>query len=103
LSVPAADPTIADTNPERIEVICYTENIMNTYLQALHYAKKRWDCFADVKSLDLPFLIKSIREALSSAKSTGIKLRFITEITEDTISQCRGNTNCRRNRWKLRS
>jgi hypothetical protein len=80
LSVPAADPTIADTNPERIEVILYTENTINTYPQALHNAKSRWDYFADVKSLDLALLIESIREALSSAKSTGIKLRFITKL-----------------------
>jgi hypothetical protein len=65
LSAPASDPTITDTNPGSIELISYTENIINTYPQALHNAKSRWDYFADVKSLALPFLIRSIREALS--------------------------------------
>ena len=51
----AADPTIASANPERIQVINYTENIIDTYLQALHNAKSRWDYFADVSSLALPF------------------------------------------------
>ena len=45
--------------------------------------------FADVKSLALPFQIKSISEASSSASSTGIKLRFVTEIIEANISQCK--------------
>jgi len=89
LSVPAAAPTITNANSERIEVIHSTENIIDTYLQALHNAKSRWDCFADVNSLAVPVLIKSIREALSGAKSTGIKLRFVTEITEGNISQCK--------------
>ena len=89
MSVPAAAPTITNANSERIEVIHSTENIIDTYLPALHNAKSRWDCFADVNSLAVPVLIKSIREALSRAKSTGIKLRFVTEITEGNISQCK--------------
>jgi hypothetical protein len=44
---------------------------------------------ADVKSLSLPSPIKSISEASSSASSTGIKLRFVTEITEANTSQCK--------------
>lgn len=53
LSVP--DPTMTSANPERIEVIHSTENIIDTYLLALHNAKNRWDYFADVKTLALPF------------------------------------------------
>jgi len=60
LSAPAAHPTITDTNPERIELIRYTENVINTYPQGFHNAKSRWDYFADVKSLALPFLIRAI-------------------------------------------
>jgi len=76
LSIPACDPTITSANPERIQVIHYTENMIDTYLQALHNAKSRWDYFADVSSLALPFLMKSIREALASAKSTGGKIKI---------------------------
>ena len=87
MSVP--DPTMTSAYPERIEVINSTENIIDTYLLALHNAKSRWDYFADVKSLSLPSPIKSISEASSSASSTGIKLRFVTEITEANTSQCK--------------
>ena len=88
MSVPAAAPTITNPNPERIEVIHSTENIIDTYLLALHNAKSGWDYFAGVNSLAVAFLIKSISEASSSASSTGIKLRFVTEITEANICQC---------------
>ena len=89
LSVPSRAPSITSANSGRIELIRSTENILDTYLQALHNAKSRWDYFADINSLAVPFLIKSITEALSSAKSTGVKFRFITEITEANISQCK--------------
>jgi hypothetical protein len=61
--------------------------MISTYLQALHNATSSWDYFADINSLAVPFLIKSITEALSSAKSNGVKIRFVTEITEGNISQ----------------
>jgi len=89
LSVPSRAPSITSANSGRIELIRSTENIIDTYLQALHNAKSRWDYFADINSLAVPFLIKSITEALSSAKSTGVKFRFVTEITEGNISQCK--------------
>jgi hypothetical protein len=79
--------TADDNDRERIEVLSNGQTIITRYLQVIYDAKSRWDYFADVKSLALPFLIESISEALSSAKSRGIKLRFITEITNDTISQ----------------
>jgi len=89
LSDPSGAPTNTAANSGRIELIRSTENVISTYLQALHNAKSKWDYFADINSLAVPFLIKSITEALSSAKSTGVKFRFVTEITEDNISQCK--------------
>ena len=84
----AADPK-NDTSNERIEVLHNKEIIVNTYLQALHNAKK-WDYFAETKSLSLvPLAIESLEEALIDAKNRGIKLRFITEITKDNISHCK--------------
>jgi hypothetical protein len=80
LSVPLGAPSTTSANSGRIELIRSTENIIDTYLQALHNAKSRWDYFADINSLAVPFLTKSITEALSSAKCTGVKFRFVTEI-----------------------
>ncbi|MFZ0512992.1 MAG: HAMP domain-containing sensor histidine kinase [Candidatus Nitrosopolaris sp.] len=78
-----------DSNNERIEVLRNKEIIVSTHLQALHNANK-WDYFAETKSLLLvPLAIESLEEALIDAKSRGIKLRFITEITKDNISRCK--------------
>jgi hypothetical protein len=74
-----------DSSNERIEVLRNKEIIVSTYLQALHNANK-WDYFAETKSLSLvPLAIESLEEALIDAKSRGIKLRFITEITKENV------------------
>ncbi|HXP49860.1 MAG TPA: histidine kinase dimerization/phospho-acceptor domain-containing protein, partial [Bacteroidia bacterium] len=81
--------TDANNDTEKIEVLRNKEIIVSTYLQALHNANK-WDCFAETKSLPLvPLAIGSLNDALIDAKSRGIKLRFITEITKDNISHCK--------------
>ena len=78
-----------DTSNESIVVLSNKDIILNAYLQALHNAKK-WDYFAETKSLSLvPLAIESLEEALIDAKRRGIKLRFITEITKDNISHCK--------------
>ena len=77
-----------DTSNESIVVLSNKDIILNAYLQALHNAKK-WDYFAETKSLSLvPLAIESLEEALIDAKRRGIKLRFITEITKDNITEC---------------
>ena len=79
MSIPAAEPTIASPNPEHVEVTPYAENIIAAYLRTLHKCKDG-GYFADDSSIALPFLIKSIREALASAKSTGLSLRVAQKL-----------------------
>ena len=78
-------------NSSRIEVLHNTEVIINTYLHILQNANRRWDYFADVRSLSLaPFAIEPIKKAmLDAGKTRGTRLRFITEITKDNISYCK--------------
>ncbi len=78
-------------NSSRIEVLHNTEVIINTYLHILHNANRRWDYFADVRSLSLaPFAIEPIKKAILDAEKTrGTRLRFITDITKDNISYCK--------------
>jgi len=78
-------------NSSRIEVLHNTEVIINTYLHILHNANRRWDYFADVRSLSLaPFAIEPIKKAMLDAEKTrGTRLRFITDITKDNISYCK--------------
>ena len=83
----AAD-TNNDTSNERIEVLRNKEIILSRYLQALRNANK-WDYFVETKSFPLvPLAIESLEEALIDAEKRGIKLRFITEITKDNITEC---------------
>jgi signal transduction histidine kinase len=75
------------TNVERIEILHDTEFIISTYMHILHKANRRWDYFADVKSLSVvPFGFEPIRKAIMEARDRGTRLRFITEITQENIS-----------------
>jgi two-component system, OmpR family, sensor histidine kinase VicK len=75
------------TNVERIEVLHDTEIIISTYMHILHKANRKWDYFADVKSLSVvPFRFEPIRKAIMEARDRGTRLRFITEITQENIS-----------------
>jgi signal transduction histidine kinase len=78
---------IKKTDAGRIEVLHDTEIIIDTYLHILHKVNRRWDYFADVRSLSVvPFGFEVIKKAISEAKAKGTTLRFITEITQENIS-----------------
>src|SRR5215467_2524296 len=75
------------TNVKRIEVLHDTEIIISTYLHILHNANRRWDYFADVKSLSVvPLGFKAIRKAILEARARGYKIEIYTEITQENIS-----------------
>ena len=82
---------MTNTNSERIEVLHDTKIIINTYLNILNNANRRWDYFADVKSLSLaPLAIEPIKKEMLDARRTrGTRLRFVTEITKDNIVSCK--------------
>ncbi|MGB6527547.1 MAG: ATP-binding protein [Candidatus Nitrosopolaris sp.] len=64
-----------------------TEIIINSYLHILQNANRRWDYFADVKSLSVvPLGFEAISKAMLEAKARATRLRFITEITNENIS-----------------
>ncbi|MGA9149255.1 MAG: hypothetical protein WBZ36_01650, partial [Candidatus Nitrosopolaris sp.] len=78
---------IKKTDAGRIEVLHDTEIIIDIYLHILHKANRRWDYFADVRSLSvIPFGFEAIKKAISEAKAKGTRLRFITEIKRENIS-----------------
>jgi two-component system, OmpR family, sensor histidine kinase VicK len=78
---------IKKTNAGRIGVLHDTEIIIETYLHILHDANRRWDYFADVRSLSVvPLGFEAIKKAILEAKARDTRLRFITEITQENIS-----------------
>src|SRR5215831_5688164 len=84
---PSMTANIKKTDAERIEILHDTEIIIDTYLHILHKANRRWDYFADVKSLSVvPLGFEAIRKAILEARARGTRLRFITEITQENIS-----------------
>src|SRR5215470_12365827 len=84
---PSMTANIKKTDAERIEVLHDTEIIIDTYLHILHKANRRWDYFADVKSLSVvPLGFEAISKAILEARAKGTRLRFITEITQENIS-----------------
>src|SRR6266571_1329767 len=82
---------MTNTNSERIEVLHDTKIIINTYLNILNNANRRWDYFADVKSLSLaPLAIEPIKKEMLDARRTrGTRSRFVTEITKHNILSCK--------------
>src|SRR5215467_7278497 len=77
---------IKKTDAERIEILHDTEIIIDTYLHILHKANRRWDYFADVKSLSgVPLGFEAISISLEK-RARGTRLRFITEITQENVS-----------------
>jgi two-component system, OmpR family, sensor histidine kinase VicK len=80
-------PITANINAGRIEVLRDTKIILDTYLHILHKTNRRWDYFADVRSLSvIPFGFEAVKKAILEAKTRGTRLRFITEIKQENIS-----------------
>lgn len=63
--------------------------VMNTILQFLHQTEGRIDACVDYTRPSLAIDILVLKEAFLAAKSRGVKLRYITEITRDNIFYCK--------------
>jgi two-component system, OmpR family, sensor histidine kinase VicK len=73
---------------ERTEVLSGQEYVMNTILQFLSKADKIDSC-GDYKAPSLIIEVGEYKKLLSDIKAKGIKLRYITDITNDNIHYCK--------------
>ncbi|HEY7572299.1 MAG TPA: hypothetical protein VH796_13110 [Nitrososphaeraceae archaeon] len=73
----------------RTEVLCGEQNVVNTLLQFASKAKNRIDACVDYTRPSLVIKFDQLRNAFLSAKNRGVKLRYVTEITEDNIAYCK--------------
>ena len=73
----------------RTEVLHGEQNVVNIVLQFTSKAKNRIDACVDYTRPSLAVEIEELRKAFLDAKSRGVKLRYITEITEDNVSYCK--------------
>ena len=74
---------------ERTEVLHGEQNVVNTVLQFTSKAKSRIDACVDYSRQSLTIEIEQLRKAFLDAKCRGVKLRYVTEVTEDNVGYCK--------------
>ena len=65
------------------------QNVVNTVLQFTSNAKSRIDACVDYTRPSLAIEIEQLKKAFLDAKSRGVKLRYVTEVTEDNVGYCK--------------
>jgi two-component system sensor histidine kinase VicK len=79
----------SDTISERTEVLHGEQNVVDTVLQFTSKAKSRIDACVDYTRPSLTIEIEELRKAFLDAKTRGIRLRYVTEITKDNVQYCK--------------
>jgi two-component system, OmpR family, sensor histidine kinase VicK len=79
----------SDAISERTEVLHGEQNVVNTVLQFTSRAKSRIDACVDNTRPSLTVEIEELRQAFLDAMNRGVKLRYVTEITEDNVMYCK--------------
>ena len=75
----------SDKISERTEVLHGKQNVINTVLQFTSNAKSRIDACVDYSRPSLAIEIEQLKKAFVDAKGRGVKLRYVTEVTENNI------------------
>jgi two-component system, OmpR family, sensor histidine kinase VicK len=86
---PPPPSSSSDTNTERTEVLEDEQNVVNTVLRFTSNTKIRIDACIDYSRPSLAIEIGELKKAFLDARSRGVKLRYITEITENNVGYCR--------------
>jgi hypothetical protein len=66
-----------------------TDNVINAELEFFYRTKDRIDRCMNYTRPQLAIEFEPIRKAFIDAKSRGVQLRYLTEITKDNISYCK--------------
>jgi hypothetical protein len=74
---------------ERTEVLYGTEKVISEELQFFFKTKRQIDTCMDHTRPSLAIGIESIKRSFVDAKSRGVKMRYLTEITDANISYCK--------------
>jgi hypothetical protein len=89
LTVKTSSPPSSERITERTEVLAGQQNIVNAVLQFVSNTKNGIDACIDYGRPSLAIEIEELKKAFLDAKRRGIKLRYITEITEHNIKHCK--------------
>ncbi|HEY6884037.1 MAG TPA: hypothetical protein VI278_08385, partial [Nitrososphaeraceae archaeon] len=79
----------SDTISKRTDVLHGEKNVVNTVLQFTANAKNRIDACVDYTRPSLAIEIEELKKAFGDAKSRGVKLRYVTEVTEENVVYCK--------------
>jgi two-component system, OmpR family, sensor histidine kinase VicK len=81
----------AQTSPniERTEVFYGSEDAMRILLQAMHNVKKEAVTCSDAQSAGFSMTVEPVRQGFIDFKRRGVKIRSITEITNENLEYCK--------------
>jgi two-component system, OmpR family, sensor histidine kinase VicK len=74
---------------DRTEVLYGVDNVINAVLGLLSKANRRIDSCMDRTRPSLAIEIPRVKGAIVDSKSRGIRMRLVTEITDDNVSHCK--------------
>src|ERR671939_178262 len=74
---------------QRTEVLTGEQNVVDTVLQFVSNAKNRIDACIDSSRPSLAFEIGILKKAFLDAMNRGVKLRYVTEINENNVKDCK--------------
>jgi two-component system, OmpR family, sensor histidine kinase VicK len=82
-------PVPSGTITETTKVLEGDQNVVNTVLQFLSNTQGRIDACIDYTRPSLTIEFERLKKAFLDAKSRGVKLRYVTEITEHNVGYCK--------------
>ena len=65
------------------------QNVVNTVLQFASKAKSRIDACVDHTRPSLAIEIEQLKKAFLDARNRGVRLRYVTEVTENNVDHCK--------------
>jgi signal transduction histidine kinase len=78
-----------DRSKQRTSIYYKPHNVINTVIEFVDKSNNRIDACVDYTRPSLIVEIAALKKALVDAKDRGIKLRYVTEITDDNVSYCK--------------
>ena len=82
-------PILTAGRAKRTEVLHGTEDVLNAEVRFFSNTKRRIDTCMNYTRPPLAVGIGQIKKAFLDAKSRGVRLRYLTEITNENISYCK--------------
>jgi two-component system sensor histidine kinase VicK len=83
-----------DWHPAQIEIQYANEDIAKLPLEIISNINERFDCCIDQNGVALLMENEKLWNAIKVLKDKGIRVRFITALTEGNISFCRQMMKC---------